>query len=140
MRPNSKSGWNRQRLPIIDGGEYKFRFLLAKEVAALPRLAVKLEKPLVTLPIVPETPSFLAPDLLSCWATIPAAFGAQSGEDGKGCIVRVQEVAGEKTTPKLTWLEEKLTLLSVVGYGIASYRIEKTARGSKVTQVALNEK
>jgi alpha-mannosidase len=125
-------------LPVLDRGEYRFKFLISADAAAMPRLAAELEQAPVTLPVPPHpgplgrsgSIAALAPAGVRLLALKPA-------EDGNGLIVRLQETAGRKTTPKLTIAGHAYLLAPLAANGLATYRIaRKRATAVKITELA----
>ncbi len=122
--------------PAVDAGELKFRFRIAPPADDLPRLARELEEPPVVLLVpakagkLPRSGSLLAlqPDALRLLALKPA-------EDGRGFILRVQEMAGRPARGWLTWLGRRLDLGLVAGRAIATWRIGAgQARRTKILE------
>jgi alpha-mannosidase len=117
--------------PAVDGGELRFRFVLAAGDDNLPRLARELEEPplaqiVAASPgVLPRSGSLasLAPESLHLLALKPA-------EDGNGWILRVRETAGLLVQPQLNWLGEPLALKSVPPHTIASWRIYRGELGN----------
>jgi len=111
--------------PVIDSGEYKFRFLLNAGDVHLPRLAAELIQPVVTMPVPPTSGLLkrsgsvvsLSPDNLRLLALKPA-------EKGKGIVVRVQETKGKSTVANLTWLGRPMKLGRVKPHSISTFQLE----------------
>ncbi len=116
--------------PAADSGELRFRFLLAPGGADLPRLAQQLEQPPVVLTVpakpgkMPRAGSLMRvePDNLRLLAFKPAL-------DGRGWILRLQEMAGKPAQPRLTLLDQALTLDTIPPRRILSWRIQAQAQG-----------
>jgi alpha-mannosidase len=82
--------------PTVDVGELKFRFLVTRDLAALPRLARELEMPPV-VQSVPAKPGKL-PRSGSFGATNLTLLSLQA--DGRALIVRLQNDTGRRQTAK----------------------------------------
>jgi alpha-mannosidase len=113
-----------QWLPVLDRGEYRFRFLLSTQGNLMPRLAAELEQAPVTLP-VPAHPGplgrkggivELSPAGVHLLALKPA-------EDGRGVVIRLQETAGRRTTPRLKVAGTAYRLAPLPAHAIATYRL-----------------
>ena len=123
-------------LPVADRGEYRFNFLLTTSGRLLPRLAAELEQPAVTLAVPPHpgplgrsgSLAALAPAGVKLLALKPA-------EDGRGQIVRLQEVAGRPAQPRLTLAGRTYPLGALAPHGLATYRLHR----GRATAVALTE-
>lgn len=125
-------------LPVIDGGEYRFRFLLTAEVAALPRLAEELEAPPITVLAPPG-----AGDLPRSggFAEIGnpnvAMLAFKPAEDGKDWILRLQELDGTGTSPVFIWKGKTLGLPEMAPFSIRTYRL--AGGGVEATPVSIFE-
>jgi alpha-mannosidase len=109
--------------PAVDAGELRFRFLLAPANDALPRLAAQLEQPPVVLHAVPSPGKW--PRTGSLASIAPDSLKLLAIKDG---LLRVQETAGRATTPRVTWLGQKLQLTRVAPHQIMTWRIAKTGK------------
>lgn len=111
-------------IPAVDRGELKFRFMLTPGDEDLPMEAAMLEQPPTVL-LVPAKPgkmarqgslAELAPDTMKLLAFKPAA-------DGKGYILRFQNMAKRTLTPRFKLLDQKLQLGAVEAGHIACWRL-----------------
>lgn len=126
--------------PALDTGELRFRFLLSPGDARLPQLAEELERPPITLLVLPGTGDLprtgslaaLAPDTLKLLALKPA-------EDDNGWIMRVQETAGVESEPQFTWQGMLLALGLVSPYAIASWRLTPSETGWVAARTDVSE-
>jgi len=109
--------------PAVDAGELRFRFLLAPDNDALPRLAAELEQPPVVLHAVPAPGQW--PRTGSLASIAPDSLKLLAIKDG---ILRVQETAGRATKPRVTWLGQKLQLTSVAPHQIMTWPIPKKGK------------
>ena len=113
--------------PSTDNGEHRFRFVLAPGDAPLPRLAAELEQPPMDEMAPCSSPGRLPKtgSLLSLSPTPLRILAIKPAEDGSGDVVlRVQETAGRPAKAAMAWMGEKtVTLGTVPGYGIATWRI-----------------
>jgi alpha-mannosidase len=110
--------------PAVDAGELNFRFLLTREMAALPRLAQELEQPPINQPVAPH-PGKL-PRTASLFSLEPAhvqLLALKPAEVGRGWIVRVQESAGKPATLKARWLKRSVNLGKIAPRAIQSFRL-----------------
>lgn len=124
-------------LPAADRGEYRFQFLISADAAAMPRLAAELEQPPVTLPVPPH-PGALgrAGSIVSLEPAGVRLLALKPAEDGNGLIVRLQETAGRKTTPKITVAGQIYPLGPLAAHGLATHRIaRKRATAVKITEM-----
>jgi alpha-mannosidase len=134
--PAEKEQWR----PAVDAGELTFNLLLTTDTAALPRLALELEQPLVAQSVpphpgaLPKSGSFLslAPSNVHLLALKPA-------EDGQGWIVRLQEIAGKAATVRGRWLGETLSFGRIRPRSVNSWRVTRedgawTARRTDVQE------
>jgi len=126
-----------QSLPVADRGEYRFKFLISADGAALPRLAAELEMQPVSLTVPPHDGDLgragsvaeLSPAGVRLIALKPA-------EDGRGVIVRLQETAGRRVTPKLRVADWSYTLHPIAAHGLATYRLLRgTARKTGISEL-----
>ena len=124
-------------LPVLDRGEYRFKFLISTDAASMPRLAAELEQPPVTLPVPPHPGKLgrsgsiaeLTPAGVRLLALKPA-------EDGDGIVVRLQETAGRKCQPQLTLAGRKYALGPLAAHGLATYRMSRgRASPVKITEL-----
>jgi len=123
-------------LPVADRGEYRFNFLLTTNSRRLPQLAAELEQPAITLAVPPHpgplgrsgSIASLTPDGVKLLALKPA-------EDGRGLIVRVQEIAGRTVKPRLTLAGRTYALHALAPHTLATYRIHR----SRATAIILTE-
>ncbi len=117
-------------LPAADSGELKFRFLMASGDDNLLLLAEQLEQPPVALPVpakagpLPRQGSLvhIEPENLRLLAFKPA-------EDGKGWILRLQEIAGRTVQPRLTLVGKTVSLDEVSAGRIATWRVALELQG-----------
>ena len=111
----------------MDLGEHKFRFLVTRAVAELPRLARELEQPPIAQ-TVPASPGKLA--RAGSLLTLPAALrllALKPAEDGRGWILRAQEITGRSQTASAMWLGKKFNLGRIPGSAIAAWRLTANA-------------
>jgi alpha-mannosidase len=114
------------RLPATDVGEHRFRFVLTAGGSDLPRLAAELEMPPVVVTVAPHAGEL--PRTGSLAELMPETFrllAIKPAQDGKGWIVRVQEISGKGGCPELVWLGSKVELDAVEAHRIASWRLQK---------------
>ncbi len=114
--------------PATDVGEHRFRFILTPGDQSLARLAAELEM----APIVVTTP--VHPGKLGRTGSLATLVSAgfkllaiKPAQDGKGWVIRLQEVAGKGGRPAVTWLGRKLALDGVGANQIATWRIQQRA-------------
>ena len=111
-------------LPVADRGEYKFNFLLTTNGAVLPQLAAQLEQPLITLAVPPHPgPLGTSGSIASLSHDNVKLLALKPAEDGKGLIVRVQEIAGKTVKPKLKLAGKSYALGALTPHALATYRI-----------------
>jgi alpha-mannosidase len=112
------------QIPAVDRGELKFRFLINPGDDSLPAEAALLEQPPTVL-LVPAKPgklpragslAELRPEALKFLALKPAA-------DGKGWILRVQNVSAKPVSPRFTWQGCPVALDKVPPGKIACWRL-----------------
>lgn len=115
--------------PAVDAGELTFRFLFTTSVKNLPRLAQELEQPLIAQPVSPH-PGKLpkSGSLFTLKAENIQLLAIKPAEDGKGWIVRVQEIAGRAMSLKARWLDQEIGLGAVKPWSITSFRVNKQGR------------
>lgn len=126
--------------PAVDCGELKFQFLLTGGGPGLDRLASELEQPpvafisRVSAGVLPRSGSFasLRPASLQLLALMPAF-------DGDGLVVRVRETSGRAAKAVLDWLGAPLSLGTVPGNRIASFRLRKGRGGWKAARTDIAE-
>jgi alpha-mannosidase len=119
--------------PPVDAGELRFRFLLAPGDVNLYPLARQLEQPPVAVLVPPHAGELsrsgslaeLRPSNVQLLALKPA-------EDGKGMILRVQEITGRSVKPTLALFGASVRLPALPAHRIATWRLQKSARGWKV--------
>lgn len=110
--------------PAMDNGHLQFRFLVTRDLRALPDLAAQLEQPPIAQVVpampgpLPRTGSLLelAPASLELLALKPAA-------DGRGIVLRARETSGRRGLAHVCWLGRRLALGPVAGHAIATWRI-----------------
>jgi len=120
--------------PAVDAGELNFRFLLTAETGPLPRLALELEQPLVNQPVAPH-PGPL-PRFGSLFSLKPAnvqLLALKPAENGKGWVVRVQEIAGKSTLLAGCWLNHDLNFGMIKPWAIESFRLTRQGKAWAVT-------
>jgi len=96
-------------------------------VAELPRLARELEQPPIAQ-TVPASPGKLA--RAGSLLTLPAALrllALKPAEDGRGWILRAQEITGRSQTASAMWLGKKFNLGRIPGSAIAAWRLTANA-------------
>jgi alpha-mannosidase len=129
-----------KHFPVIDRGEYRFNFLLTADAASLPAFARELEAPSITLPI-PNQKGALPPR--GSFALLKNAnlqlLALKPAENGRGWIVRLQEIGHRKTKPVLQWLGANLSLEEMPKNSIATYLLVKKGTAWSGTKVGLSE-
>ena len=127
-------------LPVADRGEYRFKFLLSADGSLMPRLAAELEQPPVTL-TVPGHPGPLGRSG-SIAERSPAGvrlLALKPAEDGNGLIVRLQETAGRRTTPRLRVAGTSYALAPLPAHGLATYRLSlKRATPVRISELPID--
>jgi alpha-mannosidase len=120
--------------PAVDCGELLCRLVITGEDADLPRLAGELTQPPQIQTIAPHPAprkdalprsgslAVIAPASLALLALKPAA-------DGKGLILRVQEIAGAEAKASVTLFGQTVKLGKVKAHAIASWRLRFAKRG-----------
>jgi alpha-mannosidase len=119
--------------PVVDAGELRFTFLIAPGDVNLYPLARQLEQPPAAVLVPPHAGELsrsgslaeLRPSNVQLLALKPA-------EDGKGMILRVQEITGRSVKPTLTLFRESVRLPTLPAHRIATWRLQKSARSWKV--------
>ena len=124
-------------LPVVDRGEYRFKFLISTDTAALPRLAAELEQPPVALSVPPHPgPLGRSGSIVRLDPAGVRLLALKPAEDGNGLIVRLQETAGRSTIPRLTVAGQNYPLSSLPAHGLATYRLaRKRATAVKITEL-----
>lgn len=123
-------------LPPADRGEYRFRFLLTTDGVALPQLAADLEQPPTALLVPPHDEKLArSGSIASLEPAQVHLLALKPAEDGNGLIVRFQETAGTRATPRLTVAGKAYKLASLAPLGLATYRLHK----GKATPVLSSE-
>ncbi|MCE0484846.1 MAG: hypothetical protein LV479_11490 [Methylacidiphilales bacterium] len=118
--PADKESWR----PAVDAGELTFRFLFTTEVRDLPRLALELEQPLVNVPVSAHPgPLPRSGSLFSLKTENVQLLALKPAENGRGWIVRVQEIAGRPILLRGRWLNREITLGPVKAWGISTFRV-----------------
>jgi alpha-mannosidase len=113
-------------LPVVDRGEYRFKFLLTADSAALPRLAAELEQPPLSLPVPAHGgPLGRSGSIVSLAPAGVRLLALKPAEDGNGLIVRLQETAGRGTTPRLIVAGRSYPLAPLAAHGLATYRLAR---------------
>jgi alpha-mannosidase len=121
-------------LAAVDSGELNFRFLFTADTASLPKLALELEQPLVNQPVAPH-PGTL-PRFGSLFSLKPSnvqLLALKPAENGKGWIVRVQEITGKSTPLTGSWLNQSLDFGIIAPWSINSFRVLRQGQAWKVT-------
>lgn len=127
-------------VPVIDSGEYVFRFLFTADAERLPRLSDELEAAPVSLPIAAKKGKLEpAGSILEVKNANLRLLACKPAADGKGWILRFQENAGRKTAPSIRWLKTSLKLPIVLPFSIATYRLTRSAAKWSADRVPLNE-
>jgi alpha-mannosidase len=127
-------------LPAVDAGELNFRFLFTAESESLAKLALELEQSLVNQPVAPH-PGKL-PRFGSLFSLNPAnvqLLALKPAENGKGWIVRVQEITGKPTALTGSWLNHQLDFGMIKSWSINSFRIEREGHGWTATPTSTVE-
>ena len=123
-------------MPVTDCGEYRFKFLLGPADSRIERLADMLE----ARPFVQTVPPLAGKGLKRTGSLLEIDGGSfkmlalKPALDGKGLLLRVQELSGKTSRLKITLLNEKLDLGEVGAHKIASFRLTKSKRGLKVEE------
>ena len=113
-------------LPVLDRGEYRFKFLLSTDSAAMPRLAAELEQAPVALPVPPHPgPLGRAGSIASLAPAGVRLLALKPAEDGGGVVVRLQETAGRKCSPRLDLAGRTYALGTLAAHGLATWRIAR---------------
>jgi alpha-mannosidase len=101
----------RPYLPAVDCGELKFRCVLNPGDESILRLAEELETPPIMLP-VPAHPGKLgrAGSFLSLAPADVKLLALKRAADGRGFLVRAQNVSRRTQRPRLQWLGRRLDL------------------------------
>jgi alpha-mannosidase len=127
--------------PVLDAGELRFRFLLAADLEALPRLAAELEEPPLAAPVTPSGGDWervgsllsISPDTVRLLALKPA-------EDGQGWILRLHSQEDSPVNVELRWLGRLLALPSLAPLELATFRLQLGERGRwKIAKTDLME-
>ncbi|OGV76782.1 MAG: hypothetical protein A3K19_17540 [Lentisphaerae bacterium RIFOXYB12_FULL_65_16] len=121
--------------PVVDRGEFRFRFVMSPGDASLPRLARELEQSVMAVP-VPAKPGAL-PRRLSLAALAPdhvQVNALKPAEDGRGWILRLQEMAGREADVKFVWQGATLELGQLAPWLIASWRLTRVAGAWQATR------
>jgi alpha-mannosidase len=126
--------------PAVDAGELNFRFLLTAETGSLPRLASELEQPPVSQ-TVPAHPGSL-PRSGSLFSLKPAhvqLLALKPAENGKGWVMRVQEITGKRTLLTGCWLNHDLEFGMIEPWAIHSFRLIRQDKKWAVTPTSTLE-
>lgn len=124
--------------PVLDAGEFQFRFLLDLGDADLANLARQLEQPPVALTVAPN-PGPL-PRAGSLGALQPASLqllALKPAEEGDGFVLRAQ--TQEIGAAHLLWMGKKIPLGEIQKGKILSWKLQKTRAGWKAHRVDLME-
>ncbi len=120
--PAAKELWR----PAVDAGELTFKFLLTTDTAALPKLALELEQPLVAQMVPPHSgPLARTGSLFSLSGGEVQLLALKPADDGDGWIARIQELAGRASTVRGRWLNQALDFGRVRPRSINSYRVAR---------------
>lgn len=126
--------------PVIDNGEYRFKFLLATDSASLPRWAAELERPAITLPIPPREGKLpMTGSFAQVENTNIHLLALKPSEDQKSWILRLQEIEGVDTIPSIQWLGASLQTEALPAFAIRTYRITAEGKDWLVKSVGLDE-
>lgn len=110
--------------PVVDSGELRFKFLFTGGGQRLVDLARELEEPPV-IQAAAAHPGRL-PKSGSALSLQPAnleMLAFKRADDGKGWIVRLQEIGGRATEPKLTIGGKRVKLSKIGPWKIATWRL-----------------
>ena len=119
-------------LPAVDRGELRFDLLFTHGNPDLPRLARELvSPPVVEMVAAKPARRGLLPrsgSLVGLAPTTLALLALKRAEDGKGLVLRVQEISGTATVATLTIGGKNVALGRVDAHAIRSWRL--TTRGT----------
>jgi len=114
-------------VPALDGGEFKFRFILAHFSAPIAQLARNLEMP----PLVQSVPP--APGKLPRSGSVGALSPAQvrilslrKSPDGSNLLLRAQNTDDQLSQPILTWQGAEIPLGPLRPFAIGAWTITTT--------------
>jgi hypothetical protein len=114
-------------VPALDGGEFKFRFILADFSVPIDQLARHLEMPLL-VQSVPAAPGNL-PRSGSLAALSPAhvrILSLRKSPDGSGFLLRAQNAEDRLSQPVLTWQGVEIPLGPLRPFAIGAWTITTT--------------
>jgi alpha-mannosidase len=111
--------------PAVDCGELKFRFLITRANADLPRLAEELEQPAVVTLVSPCKGSLKRSGSLAQLSPPSLRLLAlKRAEDGRGFILRAQAAPGCAANASLLWLGRNISLGPLAGGQIHTWRLQ----------------
>lgn len=129
-----------ERIPVIDSGEYTFNFFVGGQVNNISRLADELERPPVSLPIIPKKGRLdRQGSLLEIGQLNLRLLAFKSAQNGKGLIVRLQEIEGKRATPSLRIFGISVKMPAIEKYSIATYLLRLRAGKWQADRVGINE-
>ena len=131
---------HQQWRPAVDAGELTFNFLLTPDTDPLPKLALELEQPIVSLTVpphpgrLPSTGTFfsLVPKNVQLLALKPAL-------NGKGWVVRIQEIDGKSVALNGRWLDQALDFGTIRPRSLNTYRLTVRDKKWSVRRVDIQE-
>jgi alpha-mannosidase len=127
--------------PSVDCGELRFAFVFAPGDSDPSQISRELEEPPQVLLIAPRKGDLGRSGTLAALAPSSLRLLALKGaEDGRGYILRVQEMSGKSADATLTWLGTKLALGSVKGASIATWRLTQSTKGWSAEAVDIVER
>jgi alpha-mannosidase len=124
----------------VDRGELKFRFLLNPGGEELPFLAQALEQPPMCTRVAAKAGDL--PRTGSLAELSPSSLRLQAlkrAEDGKGLVLRVQEMSGRGVEATLRWLGDTIPLGHVEANSIVTWRLAAAVHGGKAQRCSILE-
>ncbi len=115
---------------VPDLGELRFRFLLARDLPALERLAAELEQPPLVMHVNSAAgPGARAGGMMTLEPGTIRLLAIKPAEDRQGWILRLQSASDRVVEPRVSWLGQPLGMAPILPHALATFRIRRKAPG-----------